>query len=176
MYNDVKIPSSAQGSGQLKSESLTSSFRNLSSGQKAIPKEDFSNVTSNRNSLGFTKLIKDLNDAVSFSSMALKSLERLSEASHNEPNSIRLVDNFVADLDKLRKNIGDTLLSLRERAQTAHIINENLQAANSNINDLSSMQVHAEQTGISIQKHKESAVSAHGEQLTPSRVEELLSE
>lgn len=159
-----------------RTDSLRESFKNLSSGlkiSKAGEGEKGTNGASFQNT-AITNFVKDLNDAVSFSSLALKSLEKVTQGT-SSTNSGRLGDALTHELKKLRKDIGDSLEVLKKRAETAEIITENFSSAETRLEDVELAQVHAESTGLRIHTNLEQAVQAHG-QISPDRVKELLAD
>lgn len=119
-------------------------------------------------------IVRDLNDAVSYSSLALRSLERVGSEATAAEGEARIVEEFLPGLEQLRSDIGQALETLRKRAEEVEIARENITSADSRIQDVELAQTHAEQTGVQIHRQIDQAMEAHN-RLSPTKVSQLLS-
>lgn len=156
---------------------LRENFRNLSSGRIPVSVEQNAAVVASDRSRNkkVTELLGNLNDAVSFSSMALKSLEQLTGNEAGSADAPEVVKEFSQDIDKLRGDIGGVLDLLRNRAQHIEVIQENLTSSEARIEDVDAAQRKAVETSNGIQNDGLAAVDAH-QGLSFDRVQALLAE
>lgn len=165
----------AQAETRRSQSSLRTSFQSLSSGTSVSETaREASAVVSveRRGGLSQTsKLASNLNDAVRFSNEALRALEDVAQAAEGV-GVPGVVQEFAEDLDKLKSDIANLLQSLRERADRASLIDENVEASGARIEDVERAQETAQSLSFSV----EEALSAHGNGLTADRVAELLAE
>jgi len=120
-------------------------------------------------------ILRSLNEAVSFSSLALKSLEDAGQSNQADPADSEAVQQFAEDVQKLRQDVMKVLDALREKADTAEVIDENYSSATSTIEDVNTAHNHAVETGSQISFNSQQAVEAHSN-LSVDRVADLLSE
>ncbi len=163
---------------KLNSKNLRDNFRSISSGtnvnERAVKGDDQSeNSARAQPREQVNEVVKNLNDAVSFSSLALRSVEEITvERASKQP---RQVQEFARDLNKLREDIESVLQVLREKAAAAEVLDENLQSSDSKLADVDTAQAHAADTGARIHFDEEKAISAHAN-LSAGNVAELLRE
>lgn len=162
------------------SSALKENFKNLSSGLSVseVLKEAPAvvQVQSYKNSTQVGKLVDNLNEAVKSSKETLQALEDVSaQASSPAGNELNVVKAFAEDLDELKSDIVDLLKDLRTRAGQAAVLNENIEAADSRVEDLEKAQAMASDASMGIQFDKETALSAHSF-LSPGSVDRLLQE
>ncbi len=162
-----------------RNNSLRENFRNLSSGLKiSRGTEDQAvavNTTDSGNRNTFTRLIRGLNDAISFSALALRSLEQAASEAEAPEQDSKLVNDFIDGLGRLRNDIDNAVQTLKQRAESAEVIRENFNSATAQLEDVEHAQAHAESTGLQIQRQLTQAIDAH-QGLSSSRVQALLSE
>ena len=118
------------------------------------------------------KIIDNLRDAVKSSRQTLKALEDVAAAAEEEDATA--VKAFADDLDGLKSDIVDLLHQLRERASRAEVLNENIQAADSRLEDVDKANYQARSTGSEIHFNSEEALNAHS--LNTETVSKLLGE
>ncbi len=155
-----------------RSSNLSENFKSLSTKAK-IDKESSPDKTKRQDLASVSHVVENLQDAVSYSSLALKSLERANAESNGKSSEPHLAEKFIPDLEKLRDDIEETVLSLQKSAEQAEITRENMVAAEARLEDVEAAQVHAEKTGSEISTRVEQALGAHTE-LSPSRISKLL--
>lgn len=153
-------------------ESLRANFRSLTSAKAEGRSSERAADSGGRDVVGLNKIIDGLNDAVSFSAKALDSIERItgggrSGGAAGEP--------FVGDLDRLRKDLGQTIESLQSGIETAEVIRENVAAAGTRLEDIDVAQERVAQVVEDMDGRRGEAVAAHKD-LQPQRVADLLSE
>ena len=161
------------------SNSLRESFKTLSSGtsvsQVAKDVPAVVNVQRRPQSGPLGELVTSLNDAVKFSQEALKALEGVADST-GAIGHRGLVKEFSGDLDKLKSEVTDLLEGLKNQAQSADVLNENIQASDTKVSDLYKAQSKAKETNSLIQFNSEEALQAHGGALTVDSVSRLLVE
>lgn len=168
------IKSSTLSSGNVteaRTDKLRSSFKDVSSGLRVEKATEAAPPPKNPERTG--KVVRNLNDAVSFSSLALESLEGLATEAGASPAEVSVVREFAEDLDKLRDDIKSVLRVLRSRAERAEIAQENLRSSAALIRDVDAATRAAESTGSEISQGSEKALEAHSN-LDAERVIALL--
>ena len=182
MVDSIKSRNSSSSSSSTapRTEKLRSNFKNLSSGlqvAKGAESEAASNVASAnvKNPEKTSKVLRNLNDAVSFSSLALKSLDGVSEDIQSEGAEANVVREFAQDLDKLREDIKGILNVLRSRAERAEVARENLQSSSARLRDVDAATEAAEITRSQISFENKEALEAHSN-IDAEKVLSLLSD
>ena len=166
------IKSTTLSSGGNRAAKLRTSFKDVSSGLR-VEGKDGSSASSEaaKNPEKTGKVVRNLNDAVSFSTLALESLEGLESGSAE----IGVVQEFAEDLDKLKEDIKSVLDVLRSRADRAEIAQENLRSSSAKLRDVDAATQAAENTRAQISQGDEKALEAHSN-LNAERVISLLRE
>lgn len=176
-------------SSQPSPESLRAAFKNLSSGVKVDGPPNTQGGTGTQpedeksQSDKVSGILHSLHDAVSFSTLALKSLERIGDTVKTDQDKpapgdkppVNVVKEFAQDLEKVKGHISDVLKLLRKRTDTAEIIQENFASADARLRDVTLAQSEAAKTGSQIQSHIPQAIDAH-RGLVPERVAQLLAD
>lgn len=179
---------SSQGS-QPSTESLRAAFKNLSSGVKIDGPPNAQGGTGTQpdeeksQSDKVSGILHNLHDAVSFSTLALQSLERIGDTvktdqvkpAPGDKPPVNVVKEFAQDLEKVKGHISDVLNLLRRRTDTAEVIQENFASADARLRDVTLAQSEATKTGSQIQSHIPQAIDAH-RGLVPERVAQLLAD
>ena len=164
------IKSTTLSSGGDRSAKLRTSFRDVSSGLRVAGTNEAAASNQSSESPEKTgKVVRNLNDAVSFSTLALASIEGL-ETSESE---IGVVREFAEDLDKLKADIKNVLNVLQNRAERAEIAQENLRSSSARLRDVDAATQTAESTGSQISQGDDEALQAHSN-LNAERVISLL--
>ena len=157
---------------------LRESFKQLSSGLSVSnalrDAPAIVHVQNARGSGHVGKIVNNLNDAVKSSKDALKSLEDLAASFGSEGNA-DVSKAFASDVQKLKSDIGDLVDTLRQRAGTAEVMNENMQAADVKLEDVYKAQAKAQSMHSIVRLDKEQAMNAH-QGLTLDRVQQLLAD
>lgn len=176
--NQTVNPQSSAVSKQTNSSALRESFKNLSSGlsvsQSLKDAPVVVHIQGARGSGQLGKVVTNLNDAVKSSKETLKSLED-SAAAAADGSETEVVRAFAEDLQKLKSDIVELLETLRKRAGTAEVLNENMEAADVKLEDVEKARETAESMQSSMQTDNNKALSAH-HGLSLERVTELLAE
>ena len=182
MVDSIKGQSRAaltQAQKEASGSALRESFKSLSSGTSVsqVAKEASAvvNVQKRPSQGNLGNMVTSLNDAVRFSKEALKALEGVADSTGALGNR-GLVQEFADDLNKLKAEVADLLEGLQNQAQTADVLNENIEASGTKVEDLEKAQAKAKETNSLIQFHSEEALAAHGGTLTVDSVSRLLGE
>ncbi len=159
-------------------KALTENFNNLSSAKVvenvSRNSEAVVSVGKIKNSDKVARTLRDLNDAVSHSTLALDALGRISETAEAETNG-QALQSLAGDIDQLRGSIKSVLGELKGRIETAEVMSENFSASSSRIKDVDAAQSKAINFSNDADTNGANAIDAH-KGLTPERVIELLSE
>ena len=165
-----------------RNQNLRSNFKSLSSGSAAdlrVAQAAEVSVSARKDGSGeklnVDGLMKNLNDAMMFSSQALEAIEGIEEEVSKSEKPTETVREFADDLERLKKDISTTLNLLKGRAVTADVIQENMRSAESKIEDIKSALEQAQSTGVEMQFSAADAIDAHSG-LEPERVAKLLAE
>lgn len=158
--------------------SLRQNFKSLSSGlsvsQALKDTPAVVHVQTPKSSVQVGKLVDNLNDAVKSSKRTLKALEDVSSAAEGN-DDINVVQAFAEDLDQLKSDIVELLQDLRHRVSRAEVLSENMEAADTRLEDLERAQEKVRDASEGILSNKEEALFAHSF-LNPGSVDRLLEE
>jgi len=160
-------------------KTLRRSFQQLSSGLRVHEALKGSAAPENseraRKPEKVEKLVNELSDAVSFSSKALRSLERIAEEGKSSDAELASVEGLARSLDGLREEMDGMLKVLQSRADTAEVVQENYTAADSRIEDVESARAKAVDANTKIRFNGSNMADVH-DGLIPERVARLLAE
>ena len=185
MVDSIKSKPPQQLSGQnpktAKIDQLKKGFKDLSSGLRvsdvvhAEVKASASSEAKESRKVG--NALRNLNDAISFSALALQSLEKVAEDAERSENEVAAVQDFASNLDQIRGDIQNTLKELKVKLERGRVAQENIEASDAKLQDVDAALNQAEDTGNKIESDGQKAIDAHRlGGLTPERVAELLAE
>lgn len=144
---------------------LRNNFKDLTSKVSLSSVKVQETAASNSREAGPKVQANKLNDAVSFSKLALKSLDDLSG------NGSEGVER--SDIDQIKADIQNVLSKLNHKAVRAEVAAENVASAESQIRDIDLASKAAQNTSAQIGFGASEAINAHTG-LTPERVASLL--
>ncbi len=120
-------------------------------------------------------LLRGLNDAVNYSSLALDSLKKVGAGETGTEKSPDVVQHLSDDVAKLSDDFNKVLEDLRGRMDMAEVMRENMAASNPSIDDVDKATQHVMRTRSNILQNEKQAMDAH-QGLDPARVALLLQE
>ena len=182
MVDDIKRPSfapqRANNSPAGQTRQLVKNFETLRAA--AVPEArdtvHLQNAEKAKSARKSGKLLTNLNDAASFSKLALRSLEQAAQGVENGADNE--FEQFGGDIEQIRSNISEVVQVLRQRAQTVEIARENYDSSESRIEDIGEATRQLQETADKMQDsgfNGRAAMDAHAG-LSPERVFELLRE
>lgn len=121
------------------------------------------------------EVLNGLNDAISFSSMALGALESISKEGGVEEGGVKAFREVRDRIETLQSDIDRTIDGLREGRSTVEVMQENMAASRATVEDLEEMQRRVSKIGQRVVENAEASIEAH-KGLDPQRVMELLRE
>lgn len=193
MVSSIKPPASSVGQAQQKPASTPAKEVKAAkeSGSSAKSASAGLAVQSNLSSSGVGKTSKQpvddsasakvnqvltgLNDAISFSSMALDALDSISKEGGVEAVDVSAFREVRDRISTLQSDIDRTIEGLRDGRSTVEVMRENMTASQATVEDLDKMQRRVSQVGQRVIENAEASIKAH-KGLDPQRVMELLKE
>ena len=131
-------------------EQLKDSFAQLSCGLdvSCVSSPAPTAVSERRASEQFSGVLSSLNDAIEYSENAIDSLERISSSKQSLQSSEEASSVSPKEISQLRHEMCALLDQLRRRIDTAHVMNQNLHAADIRIDNVRKAQKMAAQRGL----------------------------
>lgn len=168
MVDRIKNFSAPSSAPRPSANSLRTSFQSLSSGRvteqaKTSRKAVAADVPAEPKHAA--SILSDLNEAVSLSSRAVRSLEQISQSGQNGAPS-DADDGFTKEISRLRDDID----RVRSRMD---VLSENINSAGAALQDVDAAQAQARKTGSEINQGGPTALDAHSN-LDPDKVARLL--
>jgi DNA repair ATPase RecN len=159
-------------------DSLRQGFRSLTSGKVSETAVRSSDAVTNlgKSPKKVSNVLSSLNDAVSFSTLALKSLEKLKGDLNESASEGVSLDGLSSGITNLEENVSDVLNTLRKKLDTAQVVSENISSADSKIEDIETAKKQASTTSSQVRDFNEKQVVDAHSGINAARVMDLLSD